>query len=238
MGKFQTVFKRYEKKYNITSEQYESLMQAIDKNIVPDKYGKSVISNIYFDTPDFRLIRASIEKPVYKEKLRLRSYGIPTADSTVFVELKKKYKGIVYKRRVSMTYMEAILYLIKGKRPEGKDEQKLDEIDYCLSYYRKLRPAVSIFYDRTAYYAKDNHNVRITFDTNVRFRTKNVDLSKGDSGYVLLDNSRYIMEIKCEGAMPLWLTNQLDRLQIYPTSYSKYGEIYKLLMSAKKQQTQ
>lgn len=238
MGNFQTVFKRYEKKYNITKEQYEQLMQAISGYIEPDKYGKSVISNIYFDTPDFRLIRASIEKPIYKEKLRLRSYGIPTANTNVFVELKKKYKGIVYKRRVSMTYKEAILYLIKGQRPQGKDEQKLDEIDYCRSYYKKLIPMVSIFYDRTAYYAKDDDGMRITFDTNVRFRTNNVDLSKGDNGYVLFDDSRYIMEIKCSGAMPLWLTEQLDNLKIYPTSYSKYGEIYKLMMKAQNKQAQ
>ena len=231
MPSFTKVFKRLEKKYMLTHRQYEMLVSALDGHIVPDKFGKSTINNIYFDTPNFRLIRASIEKPtVYKEKLRIRSYGAPEADSNVFVELKKKYKGIVYKRRVDMTYDEAIRYLYKREKPPV-ESQVTREIDAFINFYGNLRPAVSLFYDRIAYYSKDDPELRLTFDTNIRFRNKELDLRYGDYGTVTLDNSTYILEIKCIDAMPLWLTRELDRLKIYPTSYSKYGTAYKLMLS-------
>lgn len=201
--------------------------------IVPDSFGESTINNIYFDTPNFRLIRASIEKPtVYKEKLRIRSYGIPTADSNVFVELKKKYKGIVYKRRVNMTYDQAIHYLYMHD-PPPEASQVTAEIDSFIDFYKNLRPAVSLFYDRTAYYSKDDPELRLTFDTNIRYRNKELDLRYGDYGSLILDDSQYILEIKCVDAMPLWLTNELDRLKIFPTSYSKYGTAYKQILSKK-----
>ena len=92
MADFNTVFKRYEKKYMLTKEQYESFKEDIDDFMKIDEYGLSTICNIYYDTVDYKLISRSIEKPIYKEKIRLRSYGIPTPDSTVFLELKKKYK--------------------------------------------------------------------------------------------------------------------------------------------------
>lgn len=229
MAKYQTVFKRYEKKYLVSKENCNAFIAAIEDKVCPDKYGKSTVCNIYFDTPDYRLIRASIEKPVFKEKLRLRSYGVPDESSHVFVELKKKYKGVVYKRRIRMPYRDAVLYLMKGVRPKEANEQILAELDYFISYYPKIRPSVSLFYDRVAFYAKDNKEIRITFDSNIRFRTKNLDLSRGDEGYQLLNKDLAVMEIKCLGAMPLWISKELDRLQIYPASYSKYGEVYKLL---------
>lgn len=231
MAKFTKVFKRHEKKYLITRSQYEQLIDKLSDYIVPDEFGESTINNIYFDTPDYRLIRASIEKPtVYKEKLRVRSYGHPTADSMVFVELKKKYKGVVYKRRVYMTYLESVLYLCKHQ-PPPIENQVTKEIDYFVRFYRNLRPMVSLFYDRTAYYARDDHDLRLTFDTNIRFRNKDFDISKGDYGHTLLDSSQMILEIKSALAMPLWLTSALDELKIYPTSYSKYGNAYKLMLS-------
>ena len=228
---FTKVFKRLEKKYLITAEQYAGLTQALSERIVPDKFGKSTINNIYFDTPTYQLIRASIEKPtVYKEKLRIRSYGIPTPDSNVFVELKKKYKGIVYKRRVDMTYDEAIRYLYMHQgAPEPS--QVTREIDNFVSFYKGLRPAVSLFYDRVAYYSKTDPELRLTFDTNIRFRNRELDISRGDYGTVILDESQYILEIKCIDSMPLWLTHELDRLKIYPSSYSKYGTAYKYMLS-------
>lgn len=231
MAKYTNIFKRHEKKYLITRQQYEALVEKLSDYIVPDEFGQSTLNNIYFDTPDYRLIRASIEKPtVYKEKLRIRSYGHPTADSNVFVELKKKYKGIVYKRRVNMTYLQSILYLCKHQ-PPPEENQVTQEIDYFVKFYRGLRPMVSLFYDRIAYYAKDDHDVRMTFDTNIRFRNKDFDISKGDFGYILMDESQMILEIKSALAMPLWLTHALDELKIYPTSYSKYGNAYKLMLS-------
>lgn len=231
MPVFTKVFKRLEKKYLISAEQYHALVSALDEHIVPDRFGESTINNIYFDTPDFRLIRASIEKPtVYKEKLRIRSYGVPTPSSNVFVELKKKYKGIVYKRRVDMTYDQAIGYLFRHEPPIAPS-QVTAEIDSFMKFYRNLRPAVSLFYDRTAYYSKDDPELRLTFDTNIRYRFRELDLSRGDYGTVILDTSQYILEIKCVDSMPLWLTRELDRLRIFPSSYSKYGTAYTQMLS-------
>lgn len=233
MGKYSDIFKRTEKKYLITYEQSLLLLDKIGEYLRPDDYGVSTINNIYFDTPDFRLIRASIEKPaVYKEKLRIRCYGSPDAKTNTFVELKKKYKGVVYKRRVNMTYEEAINYLCK-KQPPPKPSQITNEIDYFVRFYKNLRPRVSLFYDRMAYYCKQDKDLRITFDTNIRFRLKNLDISQGSEGYCILDNNYRLMEIKSSSAMPLWLTAALTELEIYPTSYSKYGTCYKLIMQAK-----
>lgn len=234
MPQITKVFKRLEKKYIISHDQYQQLVAALENHIVPDAFGESTINNIYFDTPDYRLIRASIEKPtVYKEKLRIRSYGVPSPDSKVFVELKKKYKGIVYKRRVDMTYEQAIRYLYRHE-PPPVPSQVTAEIDSFLAFYRKLRPAVSLFYDRTAYYSKDDPELRLTFDTNIRFRNSELDLSRGDYGTVIMNRDQYILEIKCIDAMPLWLTRELDRLKIYPSSYSKYGTAYKQMLSEQK----
>ena len=233
MAGFTKVFERSEKKYIITREQQQALLLALRGRLIPDKFGESTINNIYFDTPDYRLIRASIEKPtVYKEKLRIRSYGHPTASSNVFVELKKKYKGVVYKRRIDMTYLQSILYLCKHQ-PPPEESQVTREIDYFVSFYKKLRPAVSLFYDRTAYYSADDPDLRLTFDTNIRFRNKDFDISKGDYGYLLMGPEQSVLEIKAAGAMPLWLTAELDRLKIFPCSYSKYGNAYKLMLSSK-----
>ena len=88
----QTVFKRYELKYMLTLEQKERMETAMSPYMELDKYGRTTIRNIYLDTDSYRLIRRSIEKPAYKEKLRIRSYSRATADTTVFVELKKKYE--------------------------------------------------------------------------------------------------------------------------------------------------
>ncbi|MGN0447810.1 MAG: polyphosphate polymerase domain-containing protein [Acutalibacteraceae bacterium] len=233
MPKFTKVFKRLEKKYIITENQYEQLVEALKEHIVPDKFGQSTINNIYFDTPDYRIIRASIEKPtVYKEKLRIRCYGKPTRESNAFVELKKKYKGIVYKRRVDMKYSEAIEYLCMHQ-PPPKSSQVTKEIDWFVKFYGNLRPAVSLFYDRTAYYSKDDPELRLTFDTNIRFRNSEFDIVRGDYGHVILGTDRYILEIKCVESMPLWLTRELDRLKIYPGSFSKYGTAYNLMLSEK-----
>ncbi len=228
--KFTNVFRRTEKKYMVTRETYEALLERIGEYVTPDEYGMSTINNIYFDTPDFRLIRASIEKPtVYKEKLRIRCYGSPTPETNSFVELKKKYKGVVYKRRVSMPYEKAVAYLCKGE-PPPEQTQITNEIDYFMKFYKKLRPRVSLFYDRMAFYCKEDRTLRITADTNIRFRTKNLDISGGSEGYCILDDKYRLLEIKCGGAMPLWLVSALTELEIYPTSYSKYGNCYKLLM--------
>lgn len=224
----QEVFKRYEKKYILTKEQYKKFIEATSQRLTVDQYGKHTICNIYFDTKNYSLIRNSIEKPVYKEKLRLRSYGVPDMDSTVFLEIKKKYDGIVYKRRVEMTLAEAYQYM-SGGRIE-REGQILNEIDWFKKFYAPV-PKVFLAYDRVAMYDIYDRDLRVTFDTNIRWRNKSVELENGAWGDTLLGGDRYIMEIKIGDAMPVWLADVLDSLKIYPASYSKYGTCYEKYLS-------
>lgn len=220
----QYVFKRKEKKYLLNKEQYDRLLEVILCHMKLDEFGLHTICNLYLDTGDFRLIRKSLERPVYKEKIRLRSYGIPTEDSEVFLELKKKYKGVVYKRRVEMSLREAENYFEKGEAP--CDSQVMKEIDYFMKFYERPKPKVYIAYDRMAYYSEEDENFRITFDTNIRSRFDDLSLESGDSGEELLEKDIYLMEVKAVGAMPKWMVVAMDELKIYPTSFSKYGTIY------------
>ena len=190
-----------------------------------DEYGKSTICNIYFDTPDFLLIRRSIEKPVYKEKLRLRSYGTPTSDSTVFIELKKKYRKVVYKRRISLSERDAMSFLVD--RNPVCEGQISNEINYFLDHYEGVAPAVFLSYEREAFYGKTDHDLRITFDSNILWRDSDLSLCKGVYGAPLLDQGQVIMEIKVAAAMPMWLVKFLSENKIYKTSFSKYGTAYK-----------
>lgn len=218
-------FKRVEKKYLLTKEQYQSFLKETKDYITLDQYGLHTICNIYYDTAQDDLIRYSISKPKYKEKLRLRSYGIPNEDSTVFLELKKKYNGIVYKRRTTMTLAQARKYLDEGEKPE-EDSQILREIDYFLKYY-KPKGKLFLAYDRMAFFGTENNELRLTIDQNIRSRTTDLDLSHGDSGTYLLEGEQYLMEIKVPGVFPIWLSRILSKLEIYPVSFSKYGNIYK-----------
>ena len=220
----QTVFNRYEKKYLMPEEVYLELRRRLDAYMQVDQYGQHTICNIYYDTPDFELIRKSIQKPVYKEKLRLRSYGIPTLDSTVFLEIKKKYRKIVNKRRIQLKLREAYDYVEKGIRPEN-DSQILREIDFFLDRY-PLQRGVYLAYDRVALFQRDDPSFRVTFDHNIRSRRTDMGLEKGDKGELLLDEHYYLMESKVLGATPLWFTQILSELNIYPVSFSKYGNIY------------
>lgn len=226
----QTTFERKEKKYIITARQYYDLLEAFEGRIVPDEFGVTKICNIYFDTPDFRLIRESIEKPLYKEKLRLRTYGVPDPADRAFVEVKKKFNKVVYKRREIMSYEDAIRWLVFREKPKN-DTQITREIDWVLNFYPGLRPAMDIFYDRQAFFCVEDPALRMTFDTNVVYRLEELDLMKGAWGDTLMDGSSYILELKLSGAMPLWLSAILDRLGIYPGSYTKYGNSYKKFLS-------
>lgn len=226
--KSNNIFERVEKKYMLTGKQHSLLLEAIENYMSPDDYGQHTIGNVYYDTNTYDLIRYSIEKPPYKEKLRLRSYGIPNADSKVFLEIKKKYKGVVYKRRISLTLAEAEVYLNEGIRP-SQESQILNEIDYFISYY-KPQPKLYLAYDRVAYFGKIEPDIRITFDHNIRSREYDLSLEKGDQGVLLLDEDKYLMEIKVPKAMPIWLADTLSKLGIYPSSFSKYGNIYKQII--------
>lgn len=221
---YQSVFRRYEMKYLLTKAQKERVLSAMEPYMALDEYGRTTIVNIYYDTDTYRLIRRSIEKPVYKEKLRVRSYGMARADSTVFVELKKKYEDVVYKRRISMPEKQAMAWM--GGDPSGRDDQIAREIDYFLRFYKTLHPAVLLSYEREAYYMKDGGDFRVTFDDNILSRRENISLTAPVGGTPLLDEGQVLMELKCSGGIPLWLVETMSREHIYKTSFSKYGTAY------------
>lgn len=225
MKAVQWSFQRVEKKYLMTKEQFEQLMTALEPHVVPDDYPVSTICNIYYDTPDYLLIQRSIEKPNYKEKFRLRSYGVPEPDSPIFMEIKKKYNGIVYKRRVRTTAAEAQRYLAGGPVPSCNDKQIMKEIHWFCRRY-PLQPGMFLAYDRWAYRGREDKNLRITFDRNIRYRIDDLDLTHGDYGTRLLPEDNVLMEIKIPGAAPLWLAHILSELGIFSNSFSKYGRCY------------
>ena len=225
MAGFKDVFQRIEVKYLLDDMQYTELRKRLEGMAEVDSYGKTSILNIYFDTPDYKLIERSLEKPVYKEKLRLRTYGVADDDTNAFIEIKKKYKGVVYKRRISMPYAKAIDYLVGGKRPEERS-QISDEIDYFLKYYKGIRPAMAISYDRIAMAGTKDPDLRITFDTNIRWRTDKLSLKEGNVGKDILLPGQHLMELKIAGAMSIELAKILDELNIRKTSFSKYGKGY------------
>lgn len=227
------VFNRYEKKYLLNQENFKNILDEIDQYMEADKFSKNGnfynIANIYYDTDDDQLIRTSIEKPDYKEKLRLRSYGVPGLEDKVFLEIKKKYNGIVNKRRTKLTLKEAYDLTLEKIIPENKEyinKQVLDEIQYFLKVY-DLKPKVYITYDRMAFFDKKDSDFRVTFDTNIRTRRFDVGLEKGNHGELLIGNNLWLMEIKSSKGIPLWFVEILNKYNVYPSSFSKYGTEYK-----------
>lgn len=220
------VFKRYEKKYRICAEQKERLLLAIHEHLTPDKHGKSRVMSLYLDTADFRLIRESITAGVYKEKLRLRSYGAPTPQQKIFFEIKKKYKGVVYKRRVSLPLCRALEYIAGG--PPPLDSQIMREIDYTMHCYGTLAPRMLICCDREAFFAADDDSVRLTFDNNISFTPNPLGFSEQKPQPVIPPKD-IILEVKTAGAMPLWLSYALSECEIFSAPFSKYGTAYSKL---------
>lgn len=219
------IFKRVEKKYFLNPQQVDMLMSKIGCFVVPDSHGESTICSLYLDTPDNLLIRNSIDAKAYKEKLRLRSYGTPDKTDKVFLEIKKKLNGVVYKRRVALPLGDAMEYIISLEKPF--DSQIMREIDYAMKFYNHPLPKMMVAYKRMAYFAEDIPGLRITFDSEVRYRTTDLELDSGDNGTKILPDDVIIMEIKTGGAMPVWLSRALDECEIFPTSFSKYGTAYK-----------
>jgi len=221
--KIKSIFKRYELKYLISRNMAEKLLAVVKEHASPDEYGETVINNIYYDTDTNRLIRNSIEKPtVYKEKLRLRCYGTPADDSPAFIELKKKYDSVVYKRRLKLTYREAVEALKTGDLP---DNQIGREIEYFLRFYETLSPKMIITYSRQAFF---DGEFRITFDTDIKYRRTDLDLRLGSYGESVTD--MVVMELKSERAIPFWMLEQLRKYKIYKTAFSKYGTAYKKMI--------
>lgn len=225
---YQAVFKRYEIKFLLTEKQKEIILKEAMRYMRPDLYGNTVIRNIYYDTDTFLLIRRSMEKPVYKEKLRIRSYTKAEANTPVFVELKKKYKSVVYKRRITMCEEDAAMW-ISGKKETDEKSQISNEIGYFISFYGSLRPKCFLSYEREAYYDKNGGDLRITFDRNIIARKDELTLCSDIWGTSLLGEGMVLMEIKTAGAIPLWLVEILSKEKIYKTSFSKYGKAYEKL---------
>ena len=226
---FQSVFKRYELKYLLTTEQKGIMLAAMAPYMKLDKYGRTTIRNLYYDTDTYLLIRHSIDKPAYKEKLRIRSYSRASVDSGVFVELKKKYDGVVYKRRLSLPNSDATRWL-SGEKHCNLNTQIADEIDYFMELYGTLHPTVFLSYEREAYYSKDGSDFRVTFDDNILCRQKELSLESDVYGTPILPEGKVLMEIKCSGGIPMWMTQVLSKEKIYKTSYSKYGTAYQTLI--------
>ncbi len=218
------IFKRIEKKYLLSETQYQALFQRIGPHLMPDKFGRSTVLSLYLDTPDRRIIRNSVEAVDYKEKLRLRSYGTAAADSTVFLELKKKFGGVVYKRRAAMTLTDAERYLRTGIKPF--ESQIMSEIDWAMRFYGRPKGAMLIACEREAWFDEEHPDLRLTFDRNIRYRENELHLDKGSAGSILLPENTVLLEIKTAGAMPLWLAGALDAEGVLPGSFSKYGAAY------------
>ena len=222
-------FERVEKKYLINVDQMEALLQLAQDRIISDQYGQYTISNLYYDSENDACIRWSIEKPEYKEKLRIRTYEKDQSNPTVFVELKRKAEGIVYKRRILTDYEDA-LRLCSGAAVVQQDQIRR-EIGYFVQFYKPI-PKLYLAYDRRAFCGK-REELRITFDRKIRFRTQQLSLRSSSLDEVILPSAQVLMEIKVNGAMPFWLSRILSILEIYPTSYSKYGAIYQELQRRK-----
>ena len=226
------VFNRHESKFLIDRSIYTEIQERLLQYMELDEYNKAhefyTISNIYFDTKDNNLIRHSLSKPEYKEKLRLRAYGVPKEDEKVYLAIKKKVCGVVNKRRTKLNLGEAYDFLETGEKPAIKkymNSQVLNEINYILKIY-DLEPKLYLAYDRKAFFSKTDRDLRITFDSNIRTRRYDLKLESGDHGENLLDEDKWIMEVKAENNMPFWLSSLLSEYKIYKTSFSKYGKEY------------
>ena len=225
MEETKLTFKRYEKKYLLSAARYEQLWERLQEHLVPDRFFQSTVCSLYYDSADFSLIRHSLDAPVYKEKLRLRSYKVPGPDDPVFVELKKKFRGVVYKRRVEMSAAEAEAYLAGRSRPD-RDDQILREIDYFLQLH-PVMPRAFIACERTAWVDREEPELRVTFDRDLRWRDTDLSLTAGSRGEPLLEEGEVLMEIKIPEAAPLWLAHLLSELALFPTGFSKYGTCYR-----------
>ncbi len=238
------IFNRYEQKYILNSKDMEMLLPVIQTHMDTDPYNQNgtpyTISNIYYDTPDDHMIRTSLGKPRYKEKLRLRGYGVPGPQDKVFLEIKKKYKGIVNKRRTTLSLPEAYAWLETGTAPTPKpymNKQVLCELAYSIQFYRPVAK-VYLAYDRLAFFDHDDPDLRISFDQNIRTRRASLRLEAGSHGCPLIPENTWIMEIKTAKTMPLWLTNALASLNIRSRSFSKYGAEYQNMLRTTQNENQ
>ena len=212
------IIDRLEQKYFLNNEQFDKLLRLINNNLEKDKYFKERIYNIYFDNDDYEMINHSIDKPIYKEKIRLRSYNKDSDE--VFLEIKKKYFDNSNKRRITLNYNDYLNNQIDINNQIAK------ELNYYFNKYH-LKPKIKVNYDRLSYYLKEDSSFRITFDNNIKYSFNDLNLYQEDKSKLLF-NKGYIMEFKTFNGIPLWLNDILNKLKIYPTSFSKVGKIYEL----------
>lgn len=224
MLEFQHTFERIEKKYVLTEDKAAQVIDRLAPYMTEDQYGYHTIRNIYYDTPDYTLIRKSLSKPVYKEKFRLRGYSTAADADVTFAELKKKYRGVVYKRRVAGSG-QAIDQLLAGGMLAGEDAQTQREIHWFLNAY-DLIPRVFIGYERDAFFCREDPLLRVTFDRHIRWREDRLTLAEGDAGELILPEDPVVMEVKIAAAAPLWMARAFSELAVYPTTFSKYGVCY------------
>jgi len=225
----QNIFRRCEKKYLITNEQGATLQRLITSYTAVDQQGEYLIRDLYYDTANWDIISKSIEKPSYKEKLRLRLYGEYTSESQGFLEMKRKYDDIVYKRRIAFPLDE-----FKDRCVREIISEVDSQISREISYFLQINPVsekIHIAYKRTAYNGIEDKGLRITFDRNIVFHLCSLNSNKFDeynldNNYQILDSNQMLMEIKTEGAIPLWLTCALSENNIFPVSFSKFGTCY------------
>lgn len=231
------VFERYEIKYLLTRAQKEAVMAAMEDHMDPDSFGRSTIRNLYYDTDNYRLVRRSLERPVYKEKLRVRSYGTAKPEDEVFVELKKKYQSIVYKRRTGIREKDVADYL-SGRIPAPNPCQITNEIDYFCRFYGNLSPKVFLSYEREAFFGKNDSGFRVTLDENILWRTTDLSLEAGVYGENILQPGQTLMELKTSGGIPLWMVDILTAQKLQKTSFSKYGSAYMTMFAREKEEEQ
>ena len=219
------IFRRVEKKFILNKSQYLKMKELMADYMQEDKYGKSTICNIYFDTDQYDLIRHSITKPYYKDKIRLRSYNIPNKDSKVYLEIKRKCDEVVGKRRIEIKLEDFYDYIYTDEAFKTPNKQIENELYYYFNFYN-LKPAMYVSYEREAFYQKDNMDFRATFDSNIIARDYDLKLEKGSYGELILPKDKYILELKTLGALPLWMVKILNDLKIKRAVYSKYGTAY------------
>ncbi|MDR0821820.1 MAG: polyphosphate polymerase domain-containing protein [Oscillospiraceae bacterium] len=231
------VFNRRENKYRVSEQVMASLQGDLSDYMSVDSYNEEQfaypICNIYYDTDDNRFISASLSKPLYKEKLRLRSYGVADLDSVVYLEIKKKFGGVVNKRRSGILLGEAYEFIQSGVIPTMKpymNEQVLREIAYILGRH-EVKPKVCISYERRAFFSQADPDLRVSFDTNILTRRTDLRLDSGIYGKQLIQPNEWLMEIKTSKNYPLWLARLLSKHKVYPQSFSKYGTEYAARLS-------
>lgn len=227
--KLKKAFERKETKYTMSEETFLQFQTELNQWMQVDEFGLHTIMSLYFDTPDYVMIQHSMEKPKYKEKFRVRSYGVPDEQSTIFLESKKKIKGIVYKRRIPVSYQAYHNWQTgQGLFPESPDTPQINrELKWLFAQCHELAPRVLIAYDRMSYFYEEDPDFRVTFDQRIRYRDTDLDLTKGSGGALVAPEIGVLMEVKAMGAYPLWFVHLLTKYGLKKDSFSKYAFTYR-----------